>query len=76
MQALISTAGLAAQLESPDLVVFDASWYLPNEGVDANEQFQLAAIPGAGRFDHDVLADVDSAMSPLGATMALAAQIP
>ncbi len=60
MQPLVSTEWLAAALGSPDLVVFDATYYLPAEQRDAIELYRRAHIPGALFFDIDRIADPDS----------------
>ena len=54
---LISTEDLAARLGDPNLVVVDASWYMPASGRDAAAEFAAARIPGAVRFDIDAIAD-------------------
>ena len=54
---LISTEDLAARLGDPNLVVVDASWYLPAMERDAAAEFAVAHIPGAVRFDIDAIAD-------------------
>ena len=54
---LISTDDLAARLGDPNLVVVDASWYLPAMERDAAAEFAAARIPGAVRFDIDAIAD-------------------
>ena len=60
MQPLVSTDWLAGHLGAPDLVVFDASWYLPNEPQDPRAEFRTAHIPTARFFDIDAIADPDS----------------
>jgi thiosulfate/3-mercaptopyruvate sulfurtransferase len=62
MDPLISTDWLAGQLDAPDLVVFDATKYLPTDGKDGAEEFARAHIPGARFFDIDVIADPDTAL--------------
>src|SRR6185312_17185071 len=62
MGALVSTEWLAAKLERPDLVVFDATKYLPNEGRDGAAEFQAAHIPGARYFDIDLVADQETTL--------------
>ncbi len=62
MDPLISTDWLAEQLAVPDLVVFDATKYLPGEGKDGAEEFVRAHVPGARFFDIDVIADPDTAL--------------
>ena len=62
MDALVSTEWLAAHLHDPDLVVFDATKYLPTEGKDGLEEFGRARIPGARFFDIDAVADPDTTL--------------
>jgi thiosulfate/3-mercaptopyruvate sulfurtransferase len=60
MQALVTTEWLAGELGKPDLVVFDATKYLPNEPKDGRAEFIAAHIPGARYFDIDEIADPDT----------------
>jgi thiosulfate/3-mercaptopyruvate sulfurtransferase len=60
MGPLVTTDWLAADLGKPDLVVFDATKYLPNEDKDGHAEFLRAHIPGARYFDIDVVADPDT----------------
>lgn len=60
MQALVTTEWLAGELGKPDLVVFDATKYLPNEPKDGRTEFRAAHIPGARYFDIDEMADQDT----------------
>ncbi len=53
MGPLVTTDWLAAELGKPDLVVFDATKYLPNEPKDGHAEFRRAHIPGARYFDID-----------------------
>lgn len=53
----VSTDDLAARLGDPNLVVVDASWYLPTMGRDAAGEYTAERIPGAVRFDLDAIAD-------------------
>jgi thiosulfate/3-mercaptopyruvate sulfurtransferase len=59
---LVSTEWLASQLGAPDLRVFDATKYLPNEPFDAKAKFAEAHIPGAHLYDIDVVADPDASL--------------
>src|SRR5579863_9799354 len=70
MQALVTTEWLAGELSSPDLLVFDASWYMPAERRDAQADYQLAHIPDAQFFDIDVIADIESALPHMAPTPA------
>jgi thiosulfate/3-mercaptopyruvate sulfurtransferase len=62
MDNLVSTEWLASQLGTPDLLVFDATKYLPNEPFDAKAKFAEAHIPGAHLYDIDVVADPDASL--------------
>ncbi|KXU39464.1 3-mercaptopyruvate sulfurtransferase [Ventosimonas gracilis] len=57
---LIDCDWLAAHLAEPDLLVFDASFYLPDEGRDARGGFLSTHIPGARFFDIEVFSDTDT----------------
>jgi thiosulfate/3-mercaptopyruvate sulfurtransferase len=54
---LVSTEWLAARLKAPDVVVVDASYYLPAQKRDAEAEFRAAHIPGAVFFDIEAVAD-------------------
>jgi thiosulfate/3-mercaptopyruvate sulfurtransferase len=60
MGPLVTTEWLAAELGKPDLIVFDATKYLPNEPKDGKAEFVRAHIPGARYFDIDQIADPDT----------------
>ncbi len=60
--ALVSTEWLAQHLESPDVRVIDASYFLPQMGRDARAEFEQRHIPGAVFFDID---DVQDEANPL-----------
>ena len=46
-QTLVSTQWLEQHLFDPDMRVIDASWYLPDMGRNALEEYKAAHIPGA-----------------------------
>jgi thiosulfate/3-mercaptopyruvate sulfurtransferase len=60
--SLVATDWLAAHLGDSDLLVFDATVYMPNEGRNAQAEFAEAHIPGAGFFDIDAIADNETAL--------------
>lgn len=60
MGPLVTTDWLAGELGKPDLIVFDATKYLPNESRDGKAEFLTAHIPGARYFDIDEVADQDT----------------
>jgi thiosulfate/3-mercaptopyruvate sulfurtransferase len=53
----VSTAWLAERAKHPEIVVVDASWYLPTAGRDAHAEYLAGHIPGAVFFDIDAIAD-------------------
>ena len=57
MGPLVTTDWLAGELGKPDLAIFDATKYLPNEPKDGVAEFRRAHIPGARYFDIDQIAD-------------------
>jgi thiosulfate/3-mercaptopyruvate sulfurtransferase len=57
---LVTTTWLAEHLADSDLVVLDATLYLPNEDKDASAEYLAAHIPGARFFDIDHVADPDT----------------
>ncbi|HET9019749.1 MAG TPA: sulfurtransferase, partial [Acetobacteraceae bacterium] len=54
---LVPVEWLAAELGAPDLIVLDATFFLPTENRDARAEFRAARIPGARFFDIDAIAD-------------------
>lgn len=59
---IVGTEWLAKHLHAPDLVIFDASWYLPSEKRDAKAEYKAEHIPGAQFFDIDDLCDEKSSL--------------
>src|SRR5438477_595610 len=57
---LVSTDWLAAHLNDPEIVVFDCSWYLPETGKQAIDDFRREHIPGARFIDLSAASDPDS----------------
>ncbi|MFT3907621.1 MAG: sulfurtransferase [Steroidobacteraceae bacterium] len=62
MENLVTTKWLADELGKPDLVVFDASMYLPTEPQDAQALYRAQHIPGARFFDINEFADPDASL--------------
>jgi thiosulfate/3-mercaptopyruvate sulfurtransferase len=56
-ESLVSTAWLAERLNSPDIRVVDATYYLPVQGKNARAEYGARHIPGAVFFDIDEIAD-------------------
>ncbi len=57
---LVSTDWLTGQLGHADLVLFDASAYMPAEQKDGRAEYLQRHIPGARFFDVDEVADPDT----------------
>jgi thiosulfate/3-mercaptopyruvate sulfurtransferase len=55
--SLVTCEWLAERLQAATVVILDATWFLPNQKLDAAEAFRSAHIPGARRFDIDAVAD-------------------
>jgi thiosulfate/3-mercaptopyruvate sulfurtransferase len=58
--ALVSTEWLAQHLDAPDVRVVDATFFLPNEGRNALEEYEEEHIPGAVFFDIDEIAEPET----------------
>jgi thiosulfate/3-mercaptopyruvate sulfurtransferase len=56
-EALVSTEWLATHLNSPDVRIVDASWYLPAMKRDPKAEYAAGHIPGAVFFDIDEISD-------------------
>ena len=59
-EPFVSAEWLRDHLDSPDLVIVDASYYLPTMKRDADAEFVEGHIPGAIRFDLDKVKDKSS----------------
>ena len=70
MQSLVGTEWLAQQLGAPDLVLFDASWYMPGDQRNAQSLYRAAHLPGARFFDIDRIADTESTLPHMAPTAA------
>ncbi len=58
---LVDAAWLRENLDQPDLIIVDATWYLPVENKDARAEYTEAHIPGAVFVDISELCDKDHA---------------
>ncbi|BBA33522.1 mercaptopyruvate sulfurtransferase [Methylocaldum marinum] len=57
---LVDAEWLLERLGSPDVVILDGTFFLPNQGRDAKQEYAAAHIPGARFFDIDGVADQNS----------------
>lgn len=58
----VTPAWLSDHLDDPHVIAVDGSFFLPDEGKDAETEFRAAHIPGAVRFDVDTIADAKSSL--------------
>jgi thiosulfate/3-mercaptopyruvate sulfurtransferase len=75
MDPIVSTEWLATALSSANLVVLDATWYMPGDTRDARGQFAAGRIPGARYFDIDLIADRESGLPHMVPTASRFAQL-
>lgn len=61
--SLVTAAWLKQHIDQPDLVVLDASWFMPGSERNAKEEWQQQAIPRARFFDFDT--EIKDHASPL-----------
>ncbi len=59
---LVSTEWLEAHLSAPDIVVVDASWYLPAQNRSGLDEYESGHLPGAVFFDLDAISDRSSSL--------------
>src|ERR1700744_4453502 len=53
----VTTDWLAANLGEPDLAIVDGTFFMPDEGRNAIEEYRAGHIPGTVFFDIDAIAD-------------------
>jgi thiosulfate/3-mercaptopyruvate sulfurtransferase len=54
---MVSTEWLATRLDAPDMLVIDATWYMPGAPNDARAEYAERHIPGASPLDIDEVSD-------------------
>jgi len=59
---LVSTQWLAQRIDAPDIVIIDASYYLPDAGRNGRQEYDEQRIPGAVFFDIDEISDDTSGL--------------
>lgn len=57
---LVDTGWLNEQLSDPQVVIFDATWYVPGTNADARQQYLEEHIPNALFFDIDDISDLST----------------
>lgn len=61
-KAIVDTAWLGENIDSPNIRTIDATWYLPNSGQTGFEDYQKEHIPGAVFWDIDHISDPYSSL--------------
>ena len=56
---LVDVAWLTKNFDQPNIVIIDATWYLPTEGRDARAEYTRSHIPGAVFVDISEICDKD-----------------
>ena len=59
-KALVSCEWLRENLQRPNLLILDATFFLPRQQRNARDEFRSQHIPGAQFFDIDEIADLNS----------------
>lgn len=59
---LVDTEWLHQRLDDPNIVIFDATWYLPGVQADARQQYLDEHIPDSLFFDIDDISDLTSSL--------------
>jgi thiosulfate/3-mercaptopyruvate sulfurtransferase len=73
--AVVDTAWVQSQLAAADLLLLDASFYLPAESRDARAEYAAAHLPGARFFDIDAFSDTSSTLPHMIPTAAQAERL-
>lgn len=58
----VSTEWLAKHINSPDIHLIDATWFMPNANRNAREEYENCHIEGAVFFDIDEIANTDTSL--------------
>ena len=60
MKNLVSTNWLLNNLNNPNIIILDCSWYLPSENIKGKKEYLKEHIPGSYYFDIDKISDIKS----------------
>ena len=60
MKNLVSTNWLLNNLNNPNIIILDCSWYLPSENIKGKKEYLKEHIPGSYFFDIDKISDMKS----------------
>lgn len=59
---IVSTDWLFEHLNSPDVHIVDASWYMPNSGINPKTEYEKCHIPNAVFFDIDEICETNTSL--------------
>jgi thiosulfate/3-mercaptopyruvate sulfurtransferase len=62
IDAIVTSAWLAARIGHSRLRVLDGSWYLPSSGRDAGSEYLQGHLPGAVFFDLDAISELETSL--------------
>ena len=60
MKNLVSTNWLLINLNNPNLVILDCTWYLPSENINGNKVYLKEHLPSSHYFDIEKISDMKS----------------
>ena len=60
MKNLVSTNWLFNNLNNPNIIILDCSWYLPSENIKGKKEYLEEHLPGSHYFDIDKISDIKS----------------
>ena len=60
MKNLVSTNWLLKNLNNPNIIILDCSWYLPSENIKGKKEYLNEHIAGSYYFDIDKISDMKS----------------
>jgi len=60
MQNLVSTNWLLNNLNNPNIIILDCSWYLPSENIKGEKEYLKEHIPSSYYFDIDKISNIKS----------------
>jgi len=60
MKNLVSTNWLLNNLNNPNIIILDCSWYLPSENIKSKKEYLKEHIPGSYFFDIDKISNMNS----------------
>ena len=60
MKNLVSTNWLLNNLNNPNIIILDCSWYLPSENIKGKKEYLKEHLPDSHYFDIDKISDMKS----------------